>query len=246
MLMSYIFPWHSEESKQLLTLNGEPWHPKWQAEKCTVQPWEAVWHLQLTEGKKLNKFLHTSHAERFRSVFGFTRSMIAPLSYSACRPVPAAKFRRARGESQGERKSEESDFPSSVKKQSCVEYQCTSSSFFPSAFYFLSLQQQQSPLAPHAVLLSLSSSSTLLLHFSLTHPRMSPVILFILFFSPFCRSFPPIEVHTSQVSPRPYTLLPSPGGTAMVTGRADDRQGQTLLIPSSLLYRHTEPVGHSI
>lgn len=81
--------------------------------------------------------------------------------------------------------------------------------------------------------LSLSSVSTLPLHFSLTHPRLSPVILVIPFFLPFCRGFPPIQVHTSQVFVRPYTPLPSLRGVAVVTGRIDDRQGTAPLSSSS-------------
>lgn len=204
--------------------------------------------------KKLNKFLHTSHTERFRSFLGSGLWLHILCGYNPlwlrCRTVLASAGAGCKNsESDGEKSRWRQewgvgDFPSSVKKQSCVEYQCTSSSFFLSAFYFLSLQLQRSPLAPPAM--RLSSSSTLLLHFSLTQPRMSPVILFIPFFSPFCRSFPSIEVHTSQVSTRPYTLLPSLRGSVVVTGRVDDRQGQTLLISSSLLYRHTQLVGHSI
>lgn len=53
--------------------------------------------------------------------------------------------------------------------------------------------------------------------------------------SPFRRAFPPIEIHTPQVSSCPYTPWPSLGGFAMVTGRMDDRQGQTLLRSSSSL-----------
>lgn len=164
MLMSYILPWLSEQSKQLLTFNREPWHPKWQAEKCTVQPWEAVWHLQLTEEKKLNKFLHTSHTERFRSFLGSGLWLHILCGYNPlwlrCRTVLASAGAGCKNsESDGEKSRWRQewgvgDFPSSVKKQSCVEYQCTSSSFFLSAFYFLSLQLQRSPLAPPATRLS--------------------------------------------------------------------------------------------
>lgn len=83
--------------------------------------------------------------------------------------------------------------------------------------------------------LSLSSLSTLPLHFSLAHPRLSPVILFIPFFSPFCRGFPPIQVYTSQVSARPCTPLPSLRGAAVVTGWMDDRQVPAPLNSSSSL-----------
>lgn len=61
-------------------------------------------------------------------------------------PVEATKWRESRWKGEfGVR-----DFPSSVKKLSCVEYQCTSSSFLLSAFYFLSLPLQQSPVTPLA------------------------------------------------------------------------------------------------
>lgn len=163
------------------------------------------------------------------------------------RPAPAAKIQRMTGKSQGEGESEESETSLQVWRNSPA----WNINALPHPFFCLhstschsNCNDHLSPLPPCASLLS--SSSTLLLHFSLTQPRMSPVILFIPFFSPFCRSFPPIEVHTSQVSTRPYTLLPSLRGSAVVTGRVDDRQGQTLLISSSLLYRHTQLVGHSI
>lgn len=164
MLMSYILPRLSEQSKQVLTFNREPWHPKWQAEKCTVQPWEAVWQSTTDWRKKLNRFLHTSHTERFRSFLGRGLRFHMLCGYSPlwlrCRTVLAsAGAGRKNSENDGEksrwrREWGVGDFPSSVKKQSCVEYQCTSSSFFLSAFYFLSLQLQRSPLAPPAVRLS--------------------------------------------------------------------------------------------
>lgn len=124
------------------------------------------------------------------------------------------------------------DVPWNVKKLPSVEYQCTSSSFLLSFFYFLSLPLQQSPVTPFVISFSFSLS-TLPQHFPLTHPRLSPVILFIPFFSPFCCGFPPIQVHTSQVSARPYTLLVSLRSVTIVTGRMDDRQGPAPLSSSS-------------
>lgn len=53
-------------------------------------------------------------------------------------------------------------------------------------------------------------------------------------FSPFCRGFPPIQVHTSQVPARPYACLPSLRGVAVVTARMDDRQGPVPLSSSHL------------
>lgn len=101
------------------------------------------------------------------------------------------------------------------------------------------------PVTPSATItchpschLSLSSLSTFPLHFSLGRPRLSPVILFIPSFSPFCRGFPPIQVHTSQVSARPYTPLPSLRGVAVVTGRMDDRQAAMPPSSSSPLGKH--------
>lgn len=124
-----------------------------------------------------------------------------------------------------------------MKKLSCVEYQCTSSSILLSAFYFLSLPLQQSPVTPLAN--SVSSLSTLPLLFSLSHPCLSPVILFIPYFLPFYRGFPAIQVHTSQVSARPYAPLPSLSGVAVGTGKMDDRQGPMPASPLLFETPHT-------
>lgn len=114
--------------------------------------------------KKLNKFLHTSHTERFRSFLGSGLWLHILCGYNPlwlrCRTVLASAGAGCKNsESDGEKSRWRQewgvgDFPSSVKKQFCVEYQCTSSSFFLSAFYFLSLQLQRSPLAPPAMRLS--------------------------------------------------------------------------------------------
>lgn len=75
------------------------------------------------------------------------------------------------------------------------------------------------------------------LSFLIVHPSLcsflSPILACHLSSSSFPSSCPsvvvspptPIHVHTSQVSARPYTPLPSLGGVAVVTGKMDDRQG---------------------
>ncbi|CAB1450920.1 unnamed protein product [Pleuronectes platessa] len=106
----------------------------------------------------------------------------------------------------------------------CREYQCTSSSFLLSAFHFLSLPLQQSPVTPLAISLSLSivqpPSALSPRPIPACHLSPPPVS------SPFCCGFPHIQVHTSQVPARPYTPLASLRGAAVVT--ADDGCGGTL------------------
>lgn len=98
-----------------------------------------------------------------------------------------------------------------------------------------------SPLSP-----SLFPHSTLPLHFCLAHPRLSPVILFIPFFLPFCCGFPPIQVHTSQVSARPYTRLPFPFGGLpwWQVGWMIDRAWRLWAPPLPFETPHTQLAGH--
>lgn len=56
------------------------------------------------------------------------------------------------------------------------------------------------------------------------HPHHSLLLL------PFCRAFPPIQLHTSQISARPYTPLPSLRGVAEVTDGIDDRPQHLLIL----------------
>lgn len=132
------------------------------------------------------------------------------------------------------------EFPSSVKKLSCVEYQCTSSSFLLSAFYFLSLPLQQSPVTPLAI--SFSSLSTLPLLFSLAHPCLSPVILFIPYFLPSI-VVSPLFKFTLHKFPLVRTL-PCPPSVGLlwwqVRWRIDRAQCQLLL---SSLKHHTHLAG---
>lgn len=97
--------------------------------------------------------------------------------------------------------------------------------------------------------LSLPSLSNLPVHSPFAHPRMSPVILFIrLLLGPFCRGFPPIQVHTSQVSARPCAPLPSLGAVAVVTGGMDDGQLLAPLNSTSALWNttHTSETGRPL
>lgn len=149
---------------------------------CAVEPWEASWHLQLTEwGKKINKFFHTSHIEMFGFPVSFSpwynHFQFSIVVENLHLPVAATKWRESRWKGEfGVR-----DFPSSVKKQSCVEYQYTSSSFLLSAVYFLSLPLQQSPVTLSASLsfLIVHPPSALFSHPSLLvtcHP-LHPLLL---------------------------------------------------------------------
>lgn len=115
-----------------------------------------------------------------------------------------------------------------MKKPPRVEYQCTSSSFLLPAFYFLSLPLQQSPVTPLAISFFPHCPPSLCTFFFLSR-LPSPACHLSSSSSPSPRPSvavsPPIQVHTSQVSARPYAPLPSLGGVAAVTGRMDDRQG---------------------
>lgn len=119
-----------------------------------------------------------------------------------------------------------------------LSFKCEETAAYGISMHFLILSSVflLLPVTPTATITchSFSSLSTLHPHFPHAHPRLSPVILFIPFFSSFCRGFPPIRVHTSQVSARPYTLLLSLRGVAIVTGRMDDRQDQHLSAPPPL------------
>lgn len=108
--------------------------------------------------------------------------------------------------------------------------------YLPSTSCHSHCNNHLSPLSPSHAFLIVHPPSAL---FSLSYPRLSPVILFIPFFLPFCCGFPSIQVHTSQVSARPYTPLPSLREVAVVTGRMDDRQGLVPLSSSSPLWNTT-------
>lgn len=106
-----------------------------------------------------------------------------------------------------------------------------------------------SPLSPSLFLHCPPSLCT----FSLARPHLSPVILFIPFFSPFCRGFPSSSSShlTGSRSSVRSPALPL-GGVAAVTGRMDDRwQGRgggvsasQLLLPPPRNTPHSSPAAH--
>lgn len=121
---------------------------------CTVQSWETSWHLQLTE----ENFEYVSAHFIFfwfcmvSSVAIFLFSLVVEhLHWQVAATIRTESNRESRWRGElGVR-----DFPSSVKKLPRMEYQCTSSSFLLSSFYFLSLPLQQSPVTPLVISLFL-------------------------------------------------------------------------------------------
>lgn len=137
---------------------------------------------------------------------GFFQSALYPFLVSHCLGVLVSAGGR---ESQGERER--------VWSQR-LPFKCEETVLCRISMHFLIFSSARFllPVSPSATItchpsrrLPLSLLSTLPLLFPLANPCLSPVILFIPFFLPFCRGPPPTHVHTSQVSARPYTPLPS-------------------------------------
>lgn len=111
---------------------------------------------------------------------------------------------------------------------------CGISIFFLSAFYFLSLPLQESPVISHANFLFLHCPPLLhWLFFLHSHPHVTchlphPLLFTLLPCFPSHWNSPPTDFLSSIHS---HAL---PKGFAMVTGRMDEWQGQKLLRSSSL------------